>query len=1008
MRPRVAESLFVVAHRLVVGMRHHKLELLGAHYDGSTEGEVVIERALCPVLIGRDAELQALVDALRGARRGEGQAVLLAGDAGIGKSRIARELEGRALADRIKTLWGGCAPSVVALPYLPFLEAIGSYLGGTDLDWLRQRLGPSRLALAPLFPQLDPEADRVAMPNPAEERLQLFEGVLALLQIAAGTRGLLVVLEDLHWADASTCELLGYLARRLRGTRILVLATYRCEEIISTHPLAELVLKWRNLHAAGAVELGPLSVQQVGEMVHAIFPDQSIPRALRDLLHARCQGNPFVLEELLRHSLDLGFLGRASTGSDRRAVADFRLPKTVRDTLLARIERLPRAHAEVARIAAVLGPSFDYWTLVAVSGRDQETVERALQSCVEHQLMEEDHDAPVRYRFRHALTREAIYDSVAAPIRQQLHQRAAQALQTLPQTPAVELAQHLLAAGRWREAIPVCLSAAEEAERRLGYREAIDLYSRVLAHIDDHPIRGQVLCQLGRAYAYADDPGRAWPFLTEGLPHVEASGRTREAAGFRFWLGRCLWERYRSDLARVEYQRVRAWLEPEGPSEALANAYALLGALEYFQLRFTTALPLAQHAVELAEASGADIPRIWGLQYIGAAQAELGHFGEGLDNLARCYQEAVAIGYPWLAANAAFHRCLVLCSALRGQEALDWLARLERLPATAYRDRLAAFAEGAVYYELGDLRRSLMAIENALELARETDATVWIIRSKIWKARNLAARGNFDEALALVPHDDELRERLELCYALETRIRTLLDRQNTERAIGEAHKLLDDPAWEASTVTLRLFDVAVEALAIGGEHREARQVAARATSPGTDASHPYLMRMAANVALSDGDLVKAEECLTLSADGMRVAGHRLEESRGRRLLAYVKARRGDGTGAAAELRRVLAYAVANDATVEVRRAGDMLAELGFKPEAATAANTNAALPGARLSRREREVAALVAQGLSNKQIALRLRIAERTAENHLEHILNRLGFQSRAQVAAWAARGNLP
>lgn len=996
-----------VAHRFIVGMGHHQQNRWHPPMMDRPGERVVNGRALCPVLIGRDLELQALDDALRAARRGEGQAVLLAGDAGIGKSRLAHELERRAHEDRMKSLWGGCTPADVALPYLPFVEAIGSYLASADLDWLGSRLGPGRLALAPLFPQFDPTPERVAITSPAESKLRLFEAILALFQVAAGSRGLLVVLEDLHWADASSCELLGYLARRLRRTRILILVTYRGEELVSAHPLSGLVRAWRNQYAADVIELGPLSAEQVGEMVRAIVPNQSIRPAFRDLLSARCEGNPFVLEEFLRHSLDRGFVFQTETQWDRRAMTDFKLPRTVRDTLLARLERLPRAHAEVAKVAAVLGSSFDYWTLVAASGRDQETVERALQSCVEHQLMEEDHRAPVRYRFRHALTHEAIYDSVGAPQRQQLHQRAAQVMQASPQTPAIDLAHHLLAAGRWQQAIPVCLLAAEEAERHLGYREAIGLYTRALAHIDDRFTRGQVLCQLGRAYAYADDPGRAWPYLMEGIPQLEESGRLREAAGFRFWLGRCFWERYRPDLARVEYERVRAMLEPDGPSEALANACVLLGALEYFQLRFNEALPLAQHAIGLAEAAHADVPRIWGTFYVAAARAGLGYLSEGLDDLARCYREAVAGGYTWLAANAAFHRSMVLCTALRGPEAMEWLALLQRLPQTAYRDRLAAFAEGAISYELGDITRSLRATEKALQLGRETDATVWIVRSRIWKARNLAARGNLDEAFASLPQDDELREGVERSWTIETRTRIFLDRQETEGAIGEAHKFLEDPGWEPSHITLRLFDVAVEALAIAGELEEARQLAARARHGRIGSQHPYLMRMMGNLALGDGDLVKAEECLALSAEAMKQAGHRLDESRTRRLLAQVHARRGDRTGAATELRQVVAYAAASGASFEAHQADELLSHLGFKVEDRVAADGSGAQPGAPLSPREREVAILVAQGLSNKQIALRLRIAERTAENHVEHILNRLSFQSRAQVAVWAAREGL-
>jgi len=1159
---------------------------------------VVIERALCPVLVGRDIELGALDDALRKARRADGLAVLLSGDAGIGKSRLAHEVERRAQDDRIRTLWGGCSPADVAVPYLPFVEAIGSYMASADLEWLRGRLGRSRLDLAPLFPQLDPEQEAPATGNAAERKLRLFEAVLTLLQIAAGTRGLVLVLEDLHWADASTSELLGYLTRRLRGTRIMVLGTCRGEELVPSHPVSLLAREWRNLYASAVVELGPLSKDAVGEMVRTILPGQPVPDAFGELLNSRSEGNPFVLEELLRDSLDRGFFYKGGRGQ-WEGIANFSLPKTVRDTLLARLDRLPRKYVEVARNAAVLGASFDYWALVSASELNQETVERALQACVEHQLMEEDRSAPVRYRFRHALTHEAIYDSIPGPARQRMHLRAAQAIRAAPTAQAADLANHLLAAGSWQEAVPFCLIAAEDAERRLGYREAIELYTRALAHIADRLTRGQTLCKLGRAYVYADDPGRAWPYLKEGIPLLEQAGLTREAAVFRFWLGRCYWERYRPDLARIEYERVRTMLEPEGPSEVLALACALLGALELFQLRFSNTVSLARHAVEIARAANAAVPAVWGTFYIGAAQAGLGDVAEGLNNLARAYEDAVLGGFIWLAVNAAFHSSVVLSTTLRGREAHEWLSRLHRLPPTAYRDRLGAFGESVRLYELGDLMQFFPVIDKALELATEADATVWMIRCRIFKAMGLAARGSFDEAVAVMPGEDDIHERLELGWVLAFKIRMFLERGDVHRAANEARRVLIEE-WQPSHMVLRLFDLAVEALASAGDLDTARKLSAGARV-GTNPNHPYLLRMAASVALAAGELPKAERLLRDSVDSLNLAGHELDEARTRRLLARALAARGDRSSAATELRHAIAYAVRSGVSLEGDCAKALLSELGIEvggfarvardprsaipspdrilatvvfldiagstqlaaqigdhawrgllerfrmnvrnglsrfgghevtttgdgflawfdapaaairsadaiseavgqlgvklragihagecevvgnfltgiavhvaarvmaeaqpgevltsrtvkdltsgagfrfinrgihplrgvsdewqlyavqaggPEheeargSATGAKPDVTVTGAAsekdrgapLSPREREVAVLIAQGLTNKQIARRLQIAERTAENHVEHILSRLGFQSRAQVGAWAAQEGL-
>jgi predicted ATPase len=208
-----------------------------------------MERVLCPILIGRDEELSRLEDALLSANNGEGQVVLVAGDAGMGKTRLASELGERALRQGMSVLLGGCSEAQLALPYLPFLEAVGNHLAASDLETVRERLGPVRRELAHLFPQLEPEAVAPDVES-TQGRFRLFEAMLALLRIPAEETGLLVVIEDLHWADASTRELLEYLTRRLPSSRILVLGTYRREELNRRHPLLPMIQNW----AAG--ELG--------------------------------------------------------------------------------------------------------------------------------------------------------------------------------------------------------------------------------------------------------------------------------------------------------------------------------------------------------------------------------------------------------------------------------------------------------------------------------------------------------------------------------------------------------------------------------------------------------------------------------------------------------------------------------------------------------------------------------------------------------------------------------
>lgn len=426
----------------------------------------MIARAVCPVLIGREDELSLLEDALLAAARGEGSVVVLAGDAGMGKSRLCAELMRRADKIGAAVMEGSCPEAELVLPYLPFLEAIGNYLETANVGVLAERLGVHAGQLASLFPQLPAEPVGTTSATP-DARLRLFEAILALLRVAAEDGGLLLVLEDLHWADASTRELLDYLTRRLRNTRLLVLATYRRDEMTRRHPLLPTVQAWQRSRLAQVVELEALQPEGVARMVSAIFDDTDVGAEFRDFIHERSEGNPFVLEEMLKDALDRGDIFRDGGDWQRKPLRELRIPETVRDTILLRLERLDSEQVSILQCAAVLGRSFDYATLLEVAGRDRSIVEGALQVASLQQLLEEDRSVSGRYRFRHALTREAIYDDLSAPMRERLHASAAEALREARGATA-ELAYHLRAAHRWDEAVPATLQAADEAEARFG------------------------------------------------------------------------------------------------------------------------------------------------------------------------------------------------------------------------------------------------------------------------------------------------------------------------------------------------------------------------------------------------------------------------------------------------------------------------------------------------------------------------------------------------------------
>src|SRR6202521_290129 len=366
---------------------------------------MALARVLCPDLIGRDAELSVLEDALLATLRGDGRVVIIGGEAGMGKTRLVNELTLRARRLSCIVMSGACREAELSLPFLPFLEAVGNHLATENLPKLRERLGPAADELAHLFPQMGRPAPSSG--DDTQGKLRLFDSILLLLRDAAGSRALLLVLEDLQWSDPATRELLDYATRRLRSTNVMILATYRSDEMHRKHALRPTIDGWRRSGQAELIELSALSASAVADMVCTIFEEPDLSNEFRDFLHDRSEGNPFVLEEMLRDALDRGDIFRTDTGWDRKAVGEMRIPRTVRDTILNRLERLSPEEVAVLSAASVVGRSFDLSIMAAVTGIEESAGLAALEACVTFQLLEEEDRNTGRFRFRHALTREA-------------------------------------------------------------------------------------------------------------------------------------------------------------------------------------------------------------------------------------------------------------------------------------------------------------------------------------------------------------------------------------------------------------------------------------------------------------------------------------------------------------------------------------------------------------------------------------------------------------------------
>lgn len=890
----------------------------------------MITRAVCQVLVGREDELSALEDALLQACRGEGSVVVLAGDAGMGKSRLCAELAERAVKIGAAVMEGSCSEAELALPYLPFLEAIGNHLVTARVEELRERLGAHSRELAKVFPQLGTIGSTSDGERSPDARLRLFEAMLALLGIAAEEHGLLLVVEDLHWADASTREFLDYLTRRLRNLRVLVLATYRRDEMHRKHPLLPTVQGWQRSRLARVIELEPLPAEGVARMVSAIFDNTTVGAEFRDFLHSRSEGNPFVLEEMLKAAIDRGDVYRVDEDWQRKPIAELRIPETVRDTILMRVERLDDRQSEILRCAAVLGRSFDYQTLIAVSEQDRSAVEGALQTAVQQQLLEEEVGTRGRYRFRHALTQEAIYEDLSAPTRERLHSAASDVLSAVPHERVAEVAFHLRAANRWEEAVAATLEAAAAAEDRFGFEEAVSLYSMLLPVLTTPAKRGELLCCLGKATWQAGRSAKAIEPLEEGIRLLEAAGRTLEAAPQRLVMGRCYWENSDTTRARAEYEAARAALEPAGPSRELAHAYIRLAGLHVFESEGPEGQRLSEKARDIAIAAGAEDMRVWSLNFLGMSLAWQGDYETGRVLLEQSAEEALAKGWHDIGANALYNLITIYLGGLQPRRIFALSERMAGLGHDRWRMYGSLFARIVWAHQTGNLRLGLEASTELRDRALEGGVGSRVRIGNLGIALCLVELDRIEEARNHLDRLDPTEPAQDFANSAWPWLRIHLTTGEVDKAAEVAEMFLLNPRFVISHE--EAAEHAVEALLASDRRADAEVLLSALTTEASPAGRLAQALARSRLALHDGGAEAAVEPARAVADGFDGGDMVLRGCRARLFLARVLREAGRPEDAVAELERVLANAREHELPLLARLAREGLAALGVESE----------------------------------------------------------------------------
>lgn len=437
---------------------------------------------LCPVLVGREAAITQLELALERAAQGDAAVLIVGGEAGVGKTALTRELIARAAGKGFRLLSGGTYESSGGLPYGPFVSALRSGFRGHEREHLERFISGAAPGLSQLFPELERAPERRAAPNEME-RAHLSVAFQEAFRAFAKDAPLLVVVEDLHWADEASLDLLHALARELGGARVLLYATYRSDELHRRHPLVRTLGALKRERLAVTISLTPLSKEDLGELIRLTFAgEQKVSDEFLSAIYDRCEGNPYFGEELLKSLAESGEIVFDGSGWVRQgtSIDDMRIPDSIVDAVRERIERLsPEAKVTLAA-AAVVGSRIPFELLREVRGTSESELEANVRELIEQQLIGElgkDDDA---YGFRHALTREVVYDDLLLSERRRLHRAIATALAAAVAAEPALVAHHLLAAGDMAAAIGPLLAAGTRAQAVGAPRESATHFQRAL------------------------------------------------------------------------------------------------------------------------------------------------------------------------------------------------------------------------------------------------------------------------------------------------------------------------------------------------------------------------------------------------------------------------------------------------------------------------------------------------------------------------------------------------
>lgn len=936
-------------------------------------------------LVGRASEIAELTDAFGRAREGSGSLVLLAGEAGVGKSSLARE----AASTAGSPLWGAATEGATAA-YGPIIAALRS----------RLRAEPEALAgCGPLLPHLALLLPELGEPAAESDRATLFESIRCALAHLGAEAPAVVVLDDLQWSDDTTLELLSALAVPLRQMPVLVIAAYRSDGLPREHRLRWLRNELRRGDNLRELTLAPLDRDGVAELLGELLPENPSPSLVRTV-HDRTLGSPFFVRELvaaltLRNSLRAG-----PRGLELAEHSEVPIPDSIKEAVLVGASNLSPPAREAAEAAAVIGQRVDLELASGFAPAD------GLAELLEAGLLEEDDRRQAT--FRHALAQEALYAEVPWMRRRELHSRLAAALETRG-GPSLEIAGHWLGAGEEARAREALVAAGRESESLHAHRDAVRAARQALElwpEDEAEELRAETLARYGRCAELTGDlseAAKAWRELAalqehsgDRLGQAEAQRRLAAALGLN---GE--WEQAQAARRLAAEGFASAGQPAEAALERLALADHHRRRAEYGE-----AIAFSRAATEAAEQAGrVDISaRVLGLR--GVVEAKGGDYERGLESVRGGLALALEHDLTPIAAELYQRLSLVLYDGAdyrQAEEALDTALGLCRTDPDAGTEVACVTCLVYVLRERGEwaraeeLGRELIEFGTAVWVAEGLIGAIHAFEGKLSSARRLLIASR--EVSSAVRHFNmyvDSTTSLAIVAAAEglddevaSRCRELLARWEESE---DHHYAVWGVRWAASWFARR------------GRRKEAQECAAALGRMATEGGHEdavaALAQAVGELALLEGDAAGAADSFSRAVELHRNLAIPHER-------AQVELRAGVALAAAGEREEGLerlcdayrcatklgARPLAAEAAKEVAAVGESVAQrLGSRAAAASE-------DGVQLTRRELEVLRHVAVGRTNREIAQELFISQRTVDMHVRNLLGKLDCRSRVEAS---------